>query len=183
MTLEECRADFERTSNRAMSMPIAGTIAWSFAAVLSFILEYKLSLIALFICTGMIFPLAIGIGKLRGEKVISNQNPLSRLMGLSAMMVNLLWAVHIPLFLYAPEFVPLSLGISIGIHWIVYSWIIQHPLGTIHATARTILILLAWLSFEEQRLLAVCLVIVTMYLITLYQMANREVAGTKQSVR
>lgn len=110
--------------------------------------------------------------------MLSNRNPLGRLMGQSAMMVNLLWAVHIPLFLYAPQFVPLSLGISIGIHWVVYSWIINHPLGIIHAVARTILVLVAWLVFEEQRLLAVSTVIVTIYLFTLYQMGNRKIASS-----
>lgn len=46
-------------------------------------------------------------------------------------MVNLLWAVHIPLFIYVPEFVPLSLGISLGLHSIIYSWIVQHPVKAI----------------------------------------------------
>ena len=161
-----------------MSMPIAGAVAWVCVAVLTFFLEYRFSLIALFLCTGMIFPLAIGVSKLRGEEVLSNRNPLARLMGLSAMMVNLLWTVHIPLYFYAPQFVPLSLGISLGLHWVVYSWIIQHPLGIIHAVARTILILLAWLFFEDQRLLAVSTVIVAMYLFTLFQMSTRKISGT-----
>ena len=75
-------------------------------------------------------------------------------MGLSVLMVNLLWALHIPLFLYAPEFLPLSVGIGLGLHWIVYSWIIQHPVGLIHAILRTVLVLLAWFIFPESRLFA-----------------------------
>tara|TARA_R110002073_G_scaffold206993_1_gene366932 strand:+ start:272 stop:853 length:582 start_codon:yes stop_codon:yes gene_type:complete len=174
MTLDELRVDFERTSNRSMSMPIAGAIAWSVVAILSVMLEFHFALVATFICTGMIFLVAIGIGKIRSEEVLSNKNPMAKLMGMCAFMVNLLWAVHIPLFLYAPQFVPLSLGISIGLHWIVYSWIIQHPLGIIHAVLRTILIVLAWFVFAEHRPTSISLVIVFVYLLTLYQMNNRR---------
>lgn len=177
MSLENLRADFERTSKRSMSMPIAGAIAWTVAGIMSFVLEYRFSLIALFLCTGMIFPIAIGIGKLRGEELLSNTNPLAKLMGMCALMVNLLWALHIPLFLYAPHFVPLSLGIGLGLHWIVYSWIIQHPLGTIHAIVRTLLIVTVWFMFPEQRLLSVSVVVVLMYLVTLYQMNSRTVTS------
>ena len=181
MTLDELRVDFERTSNRSMSMPIAGAIAWSVVAILSVMLEFQFALVATFICTGMIFPVAIGIGKIRGEEVLSNKNPMAKLMGMCAFMVNLLWAVHIPLFLYAPQFVPLSLGISIGLHWIVYSWIIQHPLGIIHAVLRTILIVLAWFVFAEHRLTSISLVIVFVYLLTLYQMNNRAILGSAEA--
>ena len=87
--------------------------------------------------TGLISPIALLIGKLRHENLTDRSNPLSRLMGMSVLMVNLLWAVHLPLFFGARQFFPLSLGIALGIHWIVYSWIIQHPVGLIHALLRT----------------------------------------------
>lgn len=64
-------------------------------------------------------------------------------MGLSVLMVNLLWALHIPLFLFVPEFLPLSVCIGLGLYWIVCSWIIQHPLGLIHVLLRTAVVLLA----------------------------------------
>jgi len=178
LTLDDYRAEYEEITNRSMSMPIAGAIVWSFAALLSLLLEFRVALLALLFCTGLIFPIAIGISKIRGESLLSNTNPLARLMGLCTLMVNLLWAVHIPLFIYAPQFVPLSLGIGLGLHWVVYSWIVQHPLGIIHAILRTILILLVWFVFEDQRLLAVSIVIVLMYMFTLFQMGSRKIAGT-----
>ncbi len=42
MTLEECRLDFEQSSNRAMSMPIAGAVVWALVAILS--TQYSLSI-------------------------------------------------------------------------------------------------------------------------------------------
>ena len=93
-------------------------------------------------------------------------------------MVNLFWGVHIPIVLNAPEFVPVSLGIGLGIHWIVYSWIIQHPLGIIHSVLRTILVILAWYLFPESRIFGVGIAIVVVYLISIYQMLNRKIIFT-----
>jgi hypothetical protein len=160
-----------------MSMPMAGAIVWSITALLSLFIEYRAALLILLFCTGLIFPIGIVISKIRGESLLSNTNPLAKLMGLSTLMVNLLWAVHIPLFIYAPQFVPLSLGIGLGLHWIIYSWIIQHPLGIIHAILRTFLILAVWFIFDDQRLFAVSITIVCTYLFTLMQMGNRNIAG------
>lgn len=181
MTLEELRADFEESSKRSLSMPIAGAIYWFVIAVLSTLVSERMGLLVLLFGSGLIFPIALAISKITKEKVFSSQNPLGKLMGFSVLMVNLLWAVHIPLFLYAPEFLTLSIGIGLGLHWIVYSWIIQHPLGLIHAVLRTGLILLAWFLFPESRLLAIGLAIVFVYSLSIFQMATRQISHNKLS--
>lgn len=90
-------------------------------------------------------------------------------------MVNLLWGIHFPLAISAPEFVPLSLGVGLGLHWVVYSWIINHPLGIVHAVLRTFLVLGAWYLFPEVRIFAVSVAIVLVYLLSLWQMLTREI--------
>ncbi|MFY8328424.1 DUF7010 family protein [Pseudoalteromonas sp. ZZD1] len=181
MTLEELRADFEESAKRSLSMPIAGAIYWFVIAVLSTLVSERMGLLVLLFGSGSIFPIALAISKITKEKVFSSQNPLGKLMGFSVLMVNLLWAVHIPLFLYAPEFLTLSVGIGLGLHWIVYSWIIQHPLGLIHAVLRTGLVLLAWFLVPESRLLAVGLAIVFVYSISIFQMTTRQISHNKLS--
>lgn len=176
MTLEELRRDFEASANRSVSMPIAGACVWLVIALLSIPLDERLSVLVLLFGSGMIFPVALLIAKSRGENIVSSDNPLAKLMGLCVLMVNLLWAVHIPLFLYAPTFVPLSLGIGLGMHWVVWSWIIQHPLGIIHAVLRTLLVTLAWFTFPDQRLLVIGLVIVFVYGISIWQMLTRPIS-------
>lgn len=173
--LAQLRGDFERRTNRSLSMPIAGAIIWTIVGGLSVVLSYPYALLAMVAATGGIFPLALIIARLRREELVSNPNPLAKLMGMCVLMVNLLWAVHIPLFLGAPEYVPLSLGISLGLHWVVYSWIIQHPLGIVHAILRTGLLLLVWQVWPSQRILGVAIVIVFVYTISLYQMQTRRI--------
>jgi hypothetical protein len=178
LTLDEYRNEFEQSSNRSVSMPMAGTIIWGLVAFLSTQFDEKIALYILLFATGGIFPIALVIAKIRKENLVSSSNPLAKLMGLCILMVNLLWAVHIPLLLNAPEFVPLSLGIGLGLHWVVYSWIVKHSLGLIHAVLRSILIVLAWYLFPNDRLLTISSVIVLTYLITIFQMLTRDIQST-----
>jgi hypothetical protein len=178
MTLDDYRNDFEISANRSVSMPIAGTIIWAFIAFISTQFDSLTSTYILLFATGGIFPIALLIAKIRGENLASSNNPLAKLMGLCVLMVNLLWAVHIPLILNAPEYVPLTLGIGLGLHWVVYSWIVQHPLGLIHSISRAILILCAWYIFPNQQLLAISCVIVLLYFVSIYQMLTRSVIST-----
>jgi hypothetical protein len=178
LTLDEYRKEFEKSSNRSVSMPIAGTIVWGLIALLSTQFDETIALYILLFATGGIFPLALVVAKIRTENLVSSSNPLAKLMGLCILMVNLLWAVHIPLLLNAPEFVPLSLGVGLGLHWVVYSWIVKHPLGLIHAILRSLLIVLAWYLFPNDRLLAISSVIVLAYLTTIFQMLTREIQRT-----
>jgi uncharacterized membrane protein (UPF0136 family) len=174
-TLNELRAAYERETNRSLSMPVAGAVVWFVIGLCGYFLpEDRASLVMLF-GTGLIFPIALLIAKLRHENMTDRLNPLSRLMGMSVLMVNLLWAVHLPLLIGAPMFLPLSLGIGLGIHWIVYSWIIQHPVGLIHAIVRTALIVSVWSILSAHRMFAVPMVIVIVYIGALVWMAKRPI--------
>ncbi len=155
-------------------MPIAGAIVWFIVALLSTQFSERTGTMILLFGSGAIFPIGLLVSQIRKQDLVSSSNPFAKWMGLSVLMVNLLWAIHIPLFLYAPEFVPMSIGIGLGIHWIVYSWIVQHPIGTIHAITRTILIIIMWFAFPEQRLLAIGLVIVFVYSVSIWQMSKRQ---------
>ncbi len=172
-TLNDLRADFDARSKRSLSMPLGGLIVWSVVAVLGAILPWKTGLVALVFATGAIFPIALAIARFRGEQLIDSPNPLAKLMGTCVVMVNLLWAVHIPLLLYAPTFVPLSLGVGLGLHWMVYSWIIAHPLGYHHAVLRTVGLLAVWFAFPAHLVTASALVVVAAYTLTLFQMHAR----------
>lgn len=172
-TLDDLRADFDARAKRSLSMPLAGLIVWAIVAVLGVFLPPKTGIFALVCATGGIFPIAMAIARFRGEQLIDNRNPLATLMGICVIMVNLLWAIHLPLLVYAPTFVPLSLGIGLGLHWMVYSWIIRHPLGYQHAVMRTAGLVAAWFAFPSHRVTACAIVVVGAYAVTLVQMRSR----------
>lgn len=178
--IEQLRADFERTSNRAVSFPIAGAVVWALVGVVSLFLEPYYAILFMLFASGAIFPLALGVSKLRKENVLSSENPLSKLLAMGVLMVNLLWAVHVPLMMKAPQFVPLSVGIGLGLHWIIYSWIVQHPVGLIHAISRTISCVLVWVILPAENLLAgISTAIVICYGVSIYLMLTREIASNE----
>jgi hypothetical protein len=174
-SLDALRADFEMRTNRSMSLPIAGLLVWSAIAVLGLVLPPKQAVFGLVWATGAIFPIALLIARFRGEELISNKNLLAGLLGACVLMVNLLWVLHIPLLVKAPNFVPLSVGVGLGLHWVVYSWVVRHPVGYIHAVIRTLAVLCAWLLVPGNSVTACALVICAVYGLSLYLMASREI--------
>ena len=115
------RADFDRHAGRSLAMPIAGAIVWIIAAVAATRLDRPAAIQVLLSATGAIFPIALVIARLLKEELVNNPNPFGRLMGLCIIMVNLLWALHSTLIFKDASLVPLSLGIGLGLHWIVFS--------------------------------------------------------------
>ncbi len=174
MNLAALRADYDRQAGRSLAMPIAGAIYWAAVAVAGWLLPLRPAILFTLIGSGAIMPLGALIARWRGERLFGNTNPFARLMGLSTLMVNLLWPVHIVLIVHdAVDVFPLSLGIAVGLHWIVFSWILDHPVGTIHACLRTALATLFWLLFPANRITAVAVAVVIAYLYSIVILATR----------
>lgn len=147
---------------------------WAGAGTASLFLSPRIATFVLILATGLIFPLGLLFAKVRGERLANNTNPLAKLMAMCVLMVNLLWALHLSLLFAAPTLVPLSIAIALGIHWIVFSWIIQHPSGIVHAIMRTILATAAWWALPSHRIAAVAGTVVLSYLVTIWALATRS---------
>jgi hypothetical protein len=174
-TIDQLRFEFETLARRSLSLPVAGMIVWLAIGIAGLIVAPRTATLVLLGGTGAIFPLGILIAKMRGEQLCARANPLGRLMGLCVLMVNLLWAVHVALLLKQPELLPLSVGIGLGLHWIVYSWIVAHPVGIIHAVARAALVTAAWFAAPNNRVSAVAVAVVATYAVSIFQMATRTI--------
>lgn len=170
-TLSQLRAEFGQS--RFIAMPIAGTIGWTVAGILGSQLSVGRASWALFICTGMIFPLGTLIGRFVGEDVMSTRNELDRLFGLNVMMASLSWAIVIPFWLKDPTSLPLGVGVLAGTMWIPFSWMLQHWVGMFHALSRTVLIVAAHYLFPQHRFVVIPAIIVVIYLITIYVLLHR----------
>jgi uncharacterized protein DUF7010 len=172
-TLSELREEFGRSP--LIAMPIAGTIAWAAAGVLGAMLRPGPASIALFICTGAIFPMGLIISRFTGEDLLggASANELDRLFGLNILMANLVWAIAIPFWLIEPSSLPLSVGVLAGLMWVPLSWMIQHWVGLFHAIVRTVLVAAVWFLFPSQRFVLIPLVIVVVYLISIVALVRR----------
>lgn len=172
-TLESQRQDFIRHSGRFLAFPLAGAIVWLAVGVVSFLVPPATRTYVVLFGTGAIFPLALAIARLTHQDIFQPGNPFAALMGLSVMMVNLLWALHLLLVVRLPDVVPLSIALALGIHWIVFGWIIQSPLGLAHAITRTLLCTAAFLMFPGHAVSAVAFAVVFCYAFTIVQLLTR----------
>lgn len=174
MDLDVLRADFDRQAGRSLSLPIAGAIVWTIAGIAALLLPERPATFVLLFGSGAIFPIGLAVARVLNEKLLSNTNPLSRLMGLCVLMVNLLWALHITLLVNDAAYFPLSLGIGLGLHWIVFSWIVDHPLGIVHAIMRTALVTGLWWLLPSNHITAVAVGVVIAYLYSIYTLSTRR---------
>ena len=177
-TLDEQRVEFAR--NRFLAMPIAGTIAWAIIGVAGAFLPVGLAAWTLFICTGMIFGLGLLVARFLGEDLLGKtrmDNEFDRLFMLTLVMAWLVFAIAIPFFMIETTSLPLSVGILAGLMWVPFSWMIQHWVGLFHGVARTVLVTAAWYVFPQRRFVAIPVVIVVIYLITIYVLARRPRAS------
>lgn len=173
-TLEEQRLEFQK--RKLLATPIAGTIAWT-AVLLSALFCSKVTTVwVLFIATGSIMYLAIGISRLTGENFLAKNAPknvFDRLFLFTQLQSMLVFAIAIPFFLQDYTSLPLTVGILTGLMWLPLSWIIDHWIGIFHALVRTTLVLALWYLFPENRFVVISLAIVVLYLITLFVMLDR----------
>lgn len=173
--LETHRAAFAR--RRFLAMPLAGTIAWLAVAVSGAMDTTPWAkMMFLYIATGAIAYLGMGLSYLTGERFMDRAqraNPFSKLFMATMAMSVLVFAIAIPFARADWTSLPLSIGILAGLMWLPLSWMIGHWIGWFHAIARTVLVLAAWYAWPQDRYVAVPLVIVTLYAVTIVVMERR----------
>lgn len=169
-SLDSQRQSFILASGRFLAFPLAGAIVWLTVGVASLALPPITGVYVLVFGTGAIFPLALLLAKATKQQVFQPGNQFASLMGLSVLMVNLLWALHFILAPRLPSIVPLSIALALGLHWIVFGWIIRSPLGLVHAIARTVLCSTAFLMFPANQIASVAFAVVLCYAFTIFQL-------------
>ena len=91
-----------------------------------------------------------------------------------------MFAIAIPFLREDYTSLPLTMGILTGLMWPVFSWMIQHWIGYIHAVARTFLLLLCWYLYPEQRFVVLPLVVVAIYVVTLAVLVRRATPSVRK---
>ena len=174
---------------RFLAMPLAGALAWTVVGIAGAVLPLAAAVWVLFIATGAIAYLGIGLSRFTGEHFMDRsrpRNPFDALFFSTVAMALLVYAIAIPFFMVEPTSLPLSVGILSGLMWMPTAWLMRHWIGAFHAIARTVLVLAAWLAWPEARFIAVPAVIVAIYAVTIVVLERRwrrlgeETAGAPQ---
>ena len=172
MTIKEMRADFIERRKASLSLPIAGAILYSIAALLSLWLPADRHNLILTLCFWTILPVGALFMRLRGEQPPNPENPLFKLSVVGRILALSTWSIHIPVWIYAPDLFPLTVGIAFALHWANFSWMMSHPVGFIHLGMRVTFVLLAWFLVPQDRMGAVATGVALAYLISVLQLSQ-----------
>lgn len=175
-TLEEQKEEFKK--KKLLASPIAGLIAWLTVAITGIFFPDKITVWVLFIATGSIVYLAMGISKLTGENYLDKNKPkntFDKLFFLTVAQAILVYSIAIPFFIEDYTSLPLTVGILTGLMWVPLSWIIDHWVGIFHSLLRTISILILWYSFPSERFFTIPVAIVIIYIVSIIILNNRKI--------
>jgi hypothetical protein len=177
LTLDQQRQAFCR--RRFLATPLAGAICWGIVGLAGYFLSPTQAALVLFIATGSIVYLAMLIARFTGENFFNKgeaKNTFDNLFLRTVFSSFLIYALAIPFFMLDHSSLPLTVGILTGTMWLPFSWIIQHWIGTFHAISRTLLIVAAWYGFPEHRFVAIPLVILAIYGVSIVVLERRWMA-------
>jgi hypothetical protein len=167
-SLDEQRREFAR--RRFLAMPLAGLIAWAVVGVTGLTLPDVVQVWVLFGATGSIVYLGMFISRYTGENFLDKSRPKNAFDSLffhAIAMAVLVYAIAIPFFLFDYSSLPLTVGVLSGLMWMPLSWIIEHWIGLFHAITRTLLVTTTWYILPDLRFVAIPLVIVLLYAVTI----------------
>lgn len=173
-TLEQQRTQF--ANRKFLATPLSGLIAWLLVGVSGLFLSDRITVWVLFIATGSIVYLALFISKYTGENFLDNtkhKNVFDGLFLYTVVQAVLVYAIAIPFFIADYTSLPLTVGVLTETMWLPFSWIIKHWIGIFHAVLRTVLIVLFWYLFPEQRFVVIPFTIVIIYIITMFILSKR----------
>jgi len=172
--------------SRFLAMPIAGAIAWTAIGIAGALLPLTFAVWAVFIGTGMIFYLGVGISRFTGEDLLGRRrkgNYFDQLFLLAVGSALLVYSIAIPFFLVDPTSLPLSVGVLTGLMWLPFSGLIRHWIGLFHGITRTVLVVAAWYAFPAERFVVIPAIIVAIYLVTIFVLARRGSQHVPQTLR
>jgi hypothetical protein len=163
-SLNELRANFLATSTQ--SMPIAGVLFWTVAAIASQILPIQQLAYFVGFGSGTVFPLGMIIDKLRGRSAPmgSSENPVVSMFMQCVSTVAILWPMVIIAGISNPLLIVLGGAILMGIVWIPYGWAADDPVGLQHTIGRSVAAYAAYLFAPEPwTATAICVVVLLSY--------------------
>ena len=166
-SLEAQRIAF--SNKKFIATPLSGLIVWTIIGFSGLFFSDFITVWTLFIGTGSIVYLGLFLSKFTGENFLDKSKPKNEFDTLflyGVAQAVLVYAIAIPFFLIDYTSLPMSVGILTGLMWLPFSWIIKHWVGIFHTLLRTVVVLLLWYIFPDQRFVAIPFAIVLIYILT-----------------
>ncbi|WP_099098684.1 DUF7010 family protein [Bacillus thermotolerans] len=112
-----------RSSKKGYPILLSGAIIFLLFALMPIILPMTAVHLIWVIGLGAIFPLGLLIAKLLNIQLLTTDNPLATLGGIVAAPQAFFIPVFIIVYMYIPEYLPFTVGLLGGSHFLPYMWI------------------------------------------------------------
>lgn len=171
--------------NGGYPVPLAGAVYWAALGIAGYRLDVHEWILAAFIASGAIFPLALLFAALLRNPFMKDRTAAGDVLLPTFISMLLFWPIAFAAFGTAPQLVPLILAIGMSQHWPVIGWSYgKTGLYSGHSVVRAIGSLLLWAWLPEARFTLLPLFVSGVYLVTIVAIlvaAKREEAILRSS--
>jgi hypothetical protein len=164
---EERAATFYRLRG-GYPVPLAGAIYWAAIGFLGYRLSPHVWIFIAFATSGLIFPLAILLGRICRVDFLRDRNSISDAMIPILIPMLLFWPVAMSAYWTAPALVPLIMAIGMSVAWPVMGWTYGRTgIFTAHAIVRAVVCFVLWNWFPSTRFTLLPIAVSLIYLATI----------------
>ncbi|WP_438348409.1 DUF7010 family protein [Paenibacillus sp. FA6] len=122
-TLEELQKEVIFEARKGFPLLLAGVIVFFIFTFMPLIFPVETVQLIWIFGLGAIFPIGILISKILGVNLFTTGNPLGTLGGLVAGPQAFYIPVFILVYMNIPEYLPFTIGLLAGSHFLPYTWI------------------------------------------------------------
>jgi len=190
MTMEELRAAVRRDQLASFvrlrggyTFPLAGACYWAALGVAGYYLAADDWILAAFIFSGAIFPIAVLFSRLLRVDFMKDKTATGDVFVPTMTAMLLFWPIAFVAYGNAPQIVPLILAIGMSQHWPVIGWSYGKPgLYSAHAVVRALGATAIWSLLPDGRFTLIPFWVAAAYLATaaaILMVAKREAAAVR----
>jgi len=175
------KRNFLIKANGGIGLPAAGCIYWLAAGIAGYYLEPRTWYSVACFATGLIFPLGLVLAKPLKSDVLAKSH-ISSVLFPALISMLMFWPLAIAGGTLDVSFVPLAIGVGMGLHWPVIGWMYGGKSFMAHAFFRTIGCTVIWFVLPDHRFTILPLYVAFVYFITIFaikaevEMAKKQVA-------
>ena len=122
-TLEQLQTDLILTAKKGFPILIAGALVFLLFTFMPLFFPLKTVYLIWIFGLSVIFPFGILISKIVKVNILVTDNPLGTLGGLVAAPQAFYIPVFIIVYMHIPEYLPFTIGLLGGSHFLPYMWI------------------------------------------------------------
>lgn len=163
----EKRASYRRLKG-GLPVPLAGAVYWAAIGCAGYVLPLADWVRLTLWCSGLIFPLAVLLGKLLRLDFMKDRTAVSDVVLPALISMLLIFPMLTAAIWTEPQLMPLIFAIGTAIMWPVTGWAYGRTgLYTAHAIVRTVVVFGIWNWFPEGRFTVLPLSVSAIYLLTI----------------